>query len=87
MSKNLVELMAKACYEKNTIGLDLFVTDYEDVAVEMLSVVKEHIGEVAKPCPCLWTFRHEEKFHHVPNLNCKACKGSGIIARTDEGGV
>lgn len=80
MSKNLVELMAKAHPHVE------HVTQNEiDVAIEMLSVVKEHIGEIAEVCPeC--EGQKQIGNEYTEYKTCKNCKGIGVIARTDGGG-
>ena len=73
MSKNLVELMAK-CLSNVAVG-DLA----KDIADDMLSVVKEHIGEVAEVCHCT---RHALATGIDISAGCE-CGGTGIIARTE----
>ena len=86
MSKNLVELMAKA------VESPCMPTNPEWIAFRMLKVVKEHIGEVAQMCPdcekgmTSWkdgrsVFKDGKHIMH----KCNKCKGLGVIARTDEG--
>ena len=80
MSKNLVELMVNAacsyCGEGN-------IENKMKVALE---VVKEHIGEVAKSCPeCHGEGEWDSDFEASGRYKCTFCKGSGVIARTDEG--
>jgi hypothetical protein len=76
MSKNLVELMATKAWSKQlTVTHPLMM----EIATDMLSVVKEHIGEVAECCDnCVggWINGIER---------CPECKGLGVIARTDGG--
>jgi hypothetical protein len=89
---NLVELMVqRQTYFKESTLIKL-------VAEQMLSVVKEHIGEVAKVCggelfkPCENGYWYEEinrdsTGYLAPKIvkhKCLKCKGSGVIARKDE---
>jgi hypothetical protein len=78
MSKNLVELMASRLMDFDT-GL---IESYKDAdgwekeifkerSRMLLSVVKEHIGEVAQTCFCCY------------GGGCNICKGYGVIARTE----
>jgi hypothetical protein len=73
MSKNLVELMAEKLNDKYTFSPSF----NKAIAEQMLSVVKEHIGEVAMPCSCLDTDTLK------PFIHCNECKGTGVIARTE----
>jgi DnaJ-class molecular chaperone len=86
MSKNLVELMA----QEVDIGDWSVATDAEkeepiELAKAMLSVVKEHIGEVAKKCPECddGIIYFENDFGHSKTKPCQTCKGTGVIARTE----
>jgi len=78
---NLVELMAKVL-DKYPVA-KYFPDHYtKGMARDMLSVVKEHIGEVAELCPvCLGTqFQPEE----VVDYPCKTCKGLGLSPEPKE---
>jgi hypothetical protein len=81
MSKNLVELMAiklaKPCWEWDKC-CEQNKRSYRKDAERALSVVKEHIGDIAVPCGCCANGRILK--------DCKTCKGTGVIARTDGGG-
>ena len=84
MSKNLVELMAK----EFSIELSRL-----EIARNMLSVVKEHIGLVAEVCPDAGGMYGQCNRGQIGYLmmgeehykDCKTCKGSGVIARTEGG--
>jgi hypothetical protein len=74
MSKNLVELMDEKVNKYGLFGLERAL--FLDGAKCMLSVVKEHIGDIAMPCDCKVNYYQK----------CPKCKGSGVIARTEGGG-
>jgi hypothetical protein len=84
MSKNLVELMKHtyldSCIKHSQKG-DCIKFALNDV----LSVVKEHIGEVAQICPCVHGWATVGKLEI--NKHCLNCKGTGIITRTDKEGT
>jgi len=74
---NLVELMAKAIQEHGYQSLD------GDMRL-VLSVVKEHIGEVAQICPkCNGSGCKYNDFNGHYGGNCETCGGKRIIARTE----
>lgn len=75
MSKDLVELMANSYTDKLPKILRL------DIATQMLSVVKEHIGEVA--CVCNYCSGDGEIWNGQNVKICKNCNGSCVIARTE----
>jgi hypothetical protein len=87
MSKNLIELMAKQLMAFDT-GIingwnvsegwekELFLRR----SAEILSCVKEHIGEVAEVCPdCVGEGIVDQEFIK----SCGLCKGYGVTARTE----
>ena len=78
MSKNLVELMANVMKSSWGKGVD-------ETCKELLSVVKEHIGLVAKICDypnCHFGQESYMMMGEVHYRDCPQCKGSGVIART-----
>jgi hypothetical protein len=91
--KNLVELMAEEMFNKHcdvfpegTKGLFTYLPDGVKAVLmsqsqDMLSVVKENIGEIAKVCPHC-NGNGEDK-HHEEQRPCHFCDGSGVIARTE----
>jgi hypothetical protein len=71
MSKNLVELMAKA-----------YFTSYaKEPFKNVLACVKEHIGEVAEVCK--WCGGSGHPLDSTEDDVCNICFGVGIIARKD----
>jgi hypothetical protein len=87
MSKDLVELMAKASPLKSWINGKI----QTECMLPVLKVVKKHIGEVAVLCPVCEGSRGGKYDKHkgdvfVTVAPCVRCNGLGVIAQTDEGG-
>jgi hypothetical protein len=68
--KNLVELMAKEVAWWSHSEDEIWEED-ERFAIKLLSVVKEHIGELCQICPTCKKRGYAE--------NCSECKGKGTI--------
>ena len=86
MSKNLVELMEQTYRSQKT--RDGYYCGYPiEVCKQLLSVVKEHIGEVAEVCPdCNGTgyiYSPNEVEGIFGQDICHICNGTGVIARTE----
>ena len=80
MSKNLVDLMAKRLERCN----EQMSTD-KRICEQLLTLVKEHIGEVAERCPeCEGSGNlHKPNQGQLAYYSCLKCKGTGVIARTE----
>jgi hypothetical protein len=93
MTKNLVELMEfsihRNTFHHQFKNLDFGIPYEKDchycndrewltkIAKDCLSVVKEHIGEVAQRCPDCY------EGLDLYGQPCKRCKTTGVIARTE----
>lgn len=78
MTKNLVELMAE---------VDVKYRAADKIAKDMLSVVKKHIGEVAKICDypnCHFGQESYMMMGEVHYRDCPQCKGYGVICRSGD---
>lgn len=69
---NLVELIEEKLDDGKGFCLDELSSVMAD---RILSVVKEHIGEVAEVCPACWDSGIKNR--------CSLCHGDGVIARTE----
>ena len=87
--KNLVELMAKEVAWWSHSEDEIWEEDRR-FAIKLLSVVKEHIGEVAQVCPrCNGSKYYQfqtndiEDMINPPLVECDVCGCTGVIARTE----
>lgn len=89
MNKNLVELMASKFSSQwdNPNFPPQVKADQRRLAEKMLSVVKEHIGEVAEVCKACngsgASFEFDAETNTPSRGTCSKCLGKRLIARTE----